>query len=601
MCYIGRSAMKHATPFTDVPAGLAPALEAKGFSELTVVQKAVLAPELAGRDLCISSQTGSGKTVALGFMVAGDLDLTAKPGKSKNARPQVLVIAPTRELAHQIGKELTWLFAGVGARLAVITGGTQYGRDFDSLKRAPHILIGTPGRLLDHIRRNSVDLSALKSLVMDEADQMLDMGFRDELEAILDRTPAERRTHLVSATLPREVLGLARRYQTDAVQVQGTRRGAANDDIEHVGYVVRVQDKVSALINLLLASPGERALVFVRTRVGTSQLALELSANGFSAAGLSGDMGQQERTATLTAFRTNAVSVLVATDVAARGLDITDVSRVIHFDLPENGEAFTHRSGRTGRAGNKGTSIMLVPPSARRRVQHLLQRTKVSLSYKSVPTAEQIRRGGDARLLAAITAQIAGDELSQRDLARQLLSQGDAVDVIAALLDRTSHVGACQPRELTPVKATKHDAKKPAARGSNARGRAFEGTRGSRDSRDEGKYVSFTISFGEKHGANASRLLAMVCRRGNVPGRSVGAIRIGEFRSVFDVEVAVAEKFAKASGRIDKREPNVKIRRWNDGPPPKHHKNHKQQGFKGRDKPRAKQARRKPGTATMRR
>lgn len=575
--------MNHAVPFNAVPAGLANALEAKGFTELTEIQKAILVPNLAGRDLRISSQTGSGKTVALGFIIAADLGDCREAGrrsKTKTARPSVLVIAPTRELAAQLSTELSWLFADLGARIAVLTGGTQYGRDFDAIKRAPHILIGTPGRLLDHIRRGSVDLSALKSLVLDEADQMLDMGFRDELEAICDQTPADRRTHLVSATLPRQVLALARRYQNDAVQVQGTRLGAANNDIVHIGHVVRASDRVSALINLLLAAPEDRALVFVRTRLGTSELALELGAHGFSVAGLSGDMGQQERTTTLNAFRSNAVRILVATDVAARGLDISDVARVIHFDLPENSEAFTHRSGRTGRAGNKGISVMLVPVSARRRVQQLLQRTGVSLSWKPVPSADQIRHSANARLLAEIAAGTNVADDVQQDLARQLLAQRDAVEVVAALLQRTDHVGPCEPRDVQTVSTTKHD--------KGARTKA--GPRRNQHSNDA-RFVPFHISWGEKHGANPSRLLALVCRRGQVQGKSVGAIRIGEFRSVFEIAADVAEEFARAAGRVDKRNPAVKIRRWTETAPKrdkahkggKTHKGHK--GHKGRARP----------------
>jgi len=552
--------------FNDVPAGLAPALERRGFSELTAIQKAVLAPELAGRDLSLSSQTGSGKTVALGFVVADDLGTRPSARKkTKRAKPSVLVIAPTRELAAQLATELDWLFADLNARIAVLTGGTDYRRDFDALGRDPHILIGTPGRLLDHIRRGSVQLSALRSLVLDEADQMLDMGFRDELEAICDATPAQRCTHLVSATFPPAVLSLARRYQTDAVQVHGTKRGAANSDIEHVGHVVRPEDKVSAMINLLLAAPTERTLAFVRTRIGTNELALELGAHGFSVAGLSGDMGQKERTATLEAFRDGAVRTLVATDVAARGLDISDVARVIHFDLPENADALTHRSGRTGRAGNKGTSIMLVPGNARRRVKHLVQRAGISLAFKKLPCPQEIRRRAEGRLLAEVALEASSGTTPHVALAEQLLAQGDAVDIVAALIARGNHVGPCEPRDIQPVVDKKHDrARKP-------------GKREREQARRNTNFVPFHITWGERHGANPSRLLAMVCRRGNVPGRAVGQIRIGEFRSVFEVDVKLADNFARAASQLDKRNPRVKIRRWTEKAPPRRNNHGKPQ------------------------
>jgi ATP-dependent RNA helicase DeaD len=387
---------------------------------------------------------------------------------------------------------------------------------------------------------------------------MLDMGFRDELEGILEQTPEDRQTHLVSATLPREVLALANRYQRDPAAVHGTQPGAANDDIEHVGHLVRAQDKVAALINILLAEPDQRVLVFVRTRVATSEVAIQLSSAGFSAAPLSGDMGQRERTATLNAFRTDAVRVLVATDVAARGLDIADVSRVLHFDLPENAEAFTHRSGRTGRAGNKGTSVLFVPPMGRRRVEHMLRQSRVGLSWQPLPTPEQIRSTADDRLVAEL---VDGSEVSDsrlREVAARLLEGSDAVDVVAALLRRSDHIGPCQPR---PVQAIDPTSRPP-------RSNKHQGSRPGRG-RGNQSFTPFHITWGGNHGANPSRLLALVCRRGGVRGHSIGAIRIGAHHSVVEVASNVAEDFARAASKLDRRNPKVKIRRWNDKQAPK--------------------------------
>ena len=344
-------------PFSNVPAGLGPTLKARGFENLTAVQSAILAEGLTGRDLRISSQTGSGKTVAVGLVLANDLANAQDPGKSHDrngpARPQVLLVAPTRELAAQLGEELGWLFRPLGKTIAVVTGGTNIGLDFRALRSNPQVLVGTPGRLFDHVKRASIDLSDLSAVVLDEADEMLDMGFRDELEGILETTPTERHTHMVSATFPREVLALAARYQRDAYTVQGGDPKGANTDITHVAHDVRMGNRIDALVNIFLSSPDERTLVFVRTRVATADVATDLTAAGFKAFALNGEMGQRERTATLDAFREGKVQFLIATDVAARGLDIRDVNRIVHFDLPENPEAFTHRSGRTGRAGGR--------------------------------------------------------------------------------------------------------------------------------------------------------------------------------------------------------------------------------------------------------
>jgi ATP-dependent RNA helicase DeaD len=551
--------MQYEAPLAAVPAALAGAIERKGFKELTAVQQAVLAPELDGRDLRISSQTGSGKTVAIGFAIADQLADPA-PRTGSTASPVALVIAPTRELAAQIGSELRWLYRDLPIRMTVLTGGTQIGRDFKMLARGPELLIATPGRLLDHVRRGSVRLDQVRVVVLDEADQMLDMGFRDELEGILDETPDERRTHLVSATLPRDVLALANRYQRDAAPVHGTRPGAANRDIDHVGHLVRANDRTGALINLLLAEPEQRTLVFARTRLATAELAQQLVVAGFSAAALSGDMGQRERTATLDAFRADAVRVLVATDVAARGLDISDVARVVHFDPPDNAEAFTHRSGRTGRAGNKGQSVMLVPPGARRRVEMQLRRAGVNLTWQPVASAADICRRADDRLVAELAADGDAPEPALRELAARLVEDADPVDVVAALLARSEHRGPCKPRAVHEVAADRHPAR------GKAQARPPRG-RGNRSQPDG--FTPFHVSWGGDQGANKSRLLAMVCRRGGVRGHSIGAIRIGRFHSVVEVCSSVADSFARAAGRLDRRNPQVKIRPWDPDRAPK--------------------------------
>ena len=577
-------------PFADVPEGLAGALEAQGFTELTAVQKAVLAPGLSNRDLRISSQTGSGKTVAIGFVLApalSGLEASAERAAARAAgaaRPRALLVAPTRELAAQIGRELSWLYASLRLRIAVVTGGTSITGDLRTLRNGPQVLIGTPGRLRDHLERGALDLSETRAVVLDEADEMLDMGFRDDLEMILDQTPADRGTHLMSATFPQEVLGLARRYQRDAVHVEGTAAGVANHDISHVGMMVRPDDRLDALVNVLLAAPGERTLIFVRTRVSAASLAADLAACGFSIAALSGDMGQRERTATLHSFAVGAVQGLVATDVAARGLDMRDVTRVIHFDLPETSEGLVHRSGRTGRAGNKGTSIAFVTPMAQRRASSLFRNARVRTTWQPVPTPEQIRSAADARLLAEVAAESRGDagasvvgdaaedrgeavvsrgsgnehDQRTRALAHELLASCDAVDVVAALLARSRHAGPCEPRVVRALPSHAGGAGGRDAR--PGRGPRAAGPARPERHRDEGSFTSFSVSWGASHGANPSRLLAMVCRRGGVRSNSIGAIRVGEHRSTVDVASHVADDFAAAARHPDARNPAVTIR-----------------------------------------
>ncbi len=447
--------------FDDVSPAIRAALEGRGFTALTPVQEAVLDPALAGRDLRIFSQTGSGKTVAVGLAIAPALEIAAAaappgavPGPFKPARPFALVVAPTRELATQIGSELAWLFEPLKVSVTVVTGGASYPRELAALRKGPLVIAGTPGRLLDHLSRKSIDLSALAVVVLDEADQMLDMGFRDELEAILEKTPETRRTLLLSATFPREVQRLADRCQRDAVVAAGAGAGERNEDIAHVAHIVLAEERDRALLNLLLMAPGDRALVFVRTREGAAELADRLSDAGLPARAIHGDLEQRDRTRTLDAFRSGAVTTLVATDVAARGLDVPDVTRVIHADPPNDSEVFTHRSGRTARAGKKGQSIILIPPGMRERVKSMLRRAGVEATWSAAPSAADVLRAADDRLAAELLTPPEGAPAPNprlQALAEKLLAAMDPRDLVTALLSRGNHAGACAPADVTPI------------------------------------------------------------------------------------------------------------------------------------------------------
>ncbi len=574
--------------FEALPPAIAAALTSRGFTALTTVQEAVLDPALAGRDLRISSQTGSGKTVAVGLVLVPGLEAAVNERASlppapqtgpSPCRPAALLVAPTRELAAQLQKELSWLYQPLGIRVAAVVGGTSYGGELRSLRTGPLVIVGTPGRLLDHLERGSIDPSAAFSVVLDEADQMLDLGFRDELEAILGKTPPERRTHLVSATFPREVLSLANRYQRNAADVQGTQRGEANEDITHVAHMVRSGERDAVLVNLLLLAPGERTLVFVRTRADAADIADRLANRGFGARALSGEMEQWERTKTLDAFRNGNISTLVATDVAARGLDVPDVSRVIHADPPNDPEAFTHRSGRTGRAGRKGTSIVLLPPSAREGVGRLFRRARVEGTFLPAPTAADVLRAADDRLIAELTAAPAEDakeDARLRGLADRLLATEDPAKLVTALLARARHTGACAPETVTPVALQPQRPQAFEQRGGPSRGGYDDrGPRGGYDRGDRGSgpsngpgpihapmhagFVPFRVTWGERHGADPRRVLALVCRRGGIQGNQVGAIRIGEVESTFEVAVPVAAEFAELVRKPDTRDPRIRI------------------------------------------
>jgi len=431
--------------FSAVPPPLARALERRGFESLTPVQTAVLNPELMGRDLRISSRTGSGKTVALGLVVAPALIESAS---APSMGPRVLLVAPTRELAAQIGKELQWLYAELKITVCVVTGGTSVSAEQRALTRKPTVVVGTPGRLCDHLNRGLLDLTHVTAVVLDEADQMLDLGFREPLELLLGSLNEGCRTHLVSATFPRAVLALAARYQQNALSVVGSEVESAHSDISYVAHVVHPRERYAALVNTLLMAPDERALVFVRTRADASGVAGRLANDGFRAAALSGEMAQADRTRTLDAFRAGSITVLVCTDVASRGIDVPEVQRVIHGDLPDGPEPLTHRSGRTGRAGNKGISILIVPANSRGFAEMLLRGARVRADFRPAPSAQDVSRAAEQRLFDQI-ANAEHDTSEHADLAKRLLAELGPEMLAQVLLSKLAAHGPCAPHTLS--------------------------------------------------------------------------------------------------------------------------------------------------------
>lgn len=549
-------------PFALVPPALAPALRARGFEALTPVQAAVLVPSAAGRDLQISSKTGSGKTVALGLALAPTL--TSAPAGPLPG-PRALIIVPTRELANQVAEELTWLYAGQrGVRVAAVTGGTPLFRDRQVLAGRPALLVGTPGRLLDHLRSGQFDPAAVKELVLDEADQMLDLGFREELEAILDSLPAERRTQLVSATFPEGILRLAERYQQDPLAIEGTRLGEANLDIEHEAYAVERSGRYGLLVDLLALQDAPRTLVFVERRAEALALAHRLEADGFAAQPLSGELSQSLRERTLAAFRSGQVRVLVATDVAARGLDVPDVAAVIHGSLPINAETYTHRAGRTGRAGKRGLSILFAPHYKRRDVERLAREARIRFQWRRSPDSAAVRAEVRARERARLAAELqtalaAGPSAERLEEARSLLEGRDPAALVAALLERLA-AGAPRPSAAPGASAARAASADSATAARSSAAPAGDPPAAPPRPRSEGG-VRFTINWGAARGATPPRLVASLCRRGRVRGFHIRAIEVFERHSTFEIHPQVAEAFEDFASRRDPRDPGILIQR----------------------------------------
>ena len=384
---------------SNLPQTLSAALTAKGYDTLTPVQEAVTAGDYAGRDLLVSAQTGSGKTVGFGLAMAADI--LNEDGKfERAATPLALVIAPTRELAMQVRREFDWLYAQAGIVTASAVGGMDPRSERRAIERGAHVIVATPGRLRDHIAREVVDLSALKVVVLDEADEMLDMGFSEDLEFILENAPEDRRTLLFSATVPRGIAKLAQTYQKDdAERVEVGSKDSQHSDITYLALNVAPSDTEKAIINLLRYHDAQTAIIFANTRSMVARLAAKFSNRGFSVVSLSGELSQNERTHALQALRDGRARVCIATDVAARGIDLPNLELVIHADLPSNAEALLHRSGRTGRAGRKGTSVLVVPARQRGKAQRLLKFAKLEAEWGTPPSAEDVLARDEERII----------------------------------------------------------------------------------------------------------------------------------------------------------------------------------------------------------
>jgi ATP-dependent RNA helicase DeaD len=582
--------------FSSAHPALRRALAARSYAEPTPVQALVL-EAAAERDLLVSAQTGSGKTVAFGLALAprllGDAERLDKPGA-----PRALIVTPTRELALQVHRELQWLYAETGARLTTCVGGMDPRREQHALSHGVHIVIGTPGRLCDHLERGALVLARIDAVVLDEADEMLDMGFREDLERLLDGMPADRRTLMFSATIPKGIATLAKRYQKSALRIAATAEGDRHRDIEYHAVPIVPRERDLAVVNLLRYHDVPGALVFCQTRDGVTHLAANLNERGFSVVALSGELSQRERNQALQALRDGRARVCVATDVAARGLDLPDLGVVIHADLPQNQQTLVHRSGRTGRAGKHGLAILIVPDKARRFVERLLHGARIEASWREAPSADDIRvRDQDLLVLEIRSLVDEVDAVTEEDrrVAQLLLGDKPAEALVAALV-RLRRDARPAPEELTPVMKAARRPERPSPRASTSPARAAsdrrerrvedrgnpdgpdrrrskpargEPARGERPQRapagsargpgggGEGRW--FTVNVGRSKNADPKWLIPLLCRRGNVTKRAIGKINVLARETRVEIAPDAADKFAEAIRRPDDKDRNIHI------------------------------------------
>ncbi|HWO76779.1 MAG TPA: DEAD/DEAH box helicase [Bacillus sp. (in: firmicutes)] len=437
--------MKLTTKFDEL--GLSPLLlksiNRMGFEEATPIQAETIPVTLQGYDVIGQAQTGTGKTVAFGVPLLERINV-------RNPLVQGLIIAPTRELAVQVSEELYKLGQDKRVKVLSIYGGQDIQRQIRALKKGPHIIVGTPGRIMDHMNRGTIDFSHVHTVVLDEADEMLNMGFVEDIEAILSKVPAERQTLLFSATMPGPIRSIANRFMKDPKLIRTKAKEMTVPQIEQSYIEVHEKKKFDVLTRLLDIQSPELAIVFGRTKRRVDELANALTIRGYTAEGIHGDLTQAKRLAVLKKFKSNAIDILVATDVAARGLDISGVTHVYNFDIPQDPESYVHRIGRTGRAGKTGTAITFVTPRETSYLRVVEETTKKKMNKMKVPSFDEAIEGQQRMVIEQLQSIIERQEAKfYYKAAEELLEKEDAVAVVAAALKMLTKEPNETPIELT--------------------------------------------------------------------------------------------------------------------------------------------------------
>lgn len=522
------------------------AVQDMGYEKPTPVQTQVIPLLLAGEDVFAQSQTGTGKTAAFALPILNNL----KPGQ---ARVQCLVLSPTRELAIQVAGAFHDFGKSTGFSVLPVYGGQAYARQINRLKRGVDIVVGTPGRLLDLIRKQELDLSAVKIVILDEADEMLSMGFIEDIQSILDKVPDTRQTALFSATLPQAIQQLASRYMHDPHTIKITDKHMTVDKIEQRYYLVSNNQKFAALTRIFEMEDVERALVFASTKISTEQLASKLSSRGFQAEVINGNLDQDARIRVLNRFKQNQLQVLVATDVAARGLDIEDISHVFNYDLPREVEGYVHRIGRTGRAGKAGIAITFVSPKELWFLNRIEKFTKQEIIKAEIPSEEEILQHRESSLLERVRIWLKRDRCSkEKELITALVAEGyDPIDLAAVALKMSRADEKQRPIETVQPVAAKSRSKKVKNNTSKTR---------SSMPHEEGM-VRIVVNSGHKHGINPSEIVGSIARFSNIPGRSIGKILIEDTHSFVDIEAQYVEKVLAQTGQIRMKKDQVTFKR----------------------------------------
>ena len=487
-------------------------LESMGFTEFTPIQEQVIRPIVEGKDVIGQAHTGTGKTAAFTIPILNNLDLDVY-------QPQCLILCPTRELAVQVKKEIKNISQHMPVVSASVYGGAPIVDQIKKIKKGVHIIVGTPGRTIDLIRRKVIRFESLKTIILDEADEMLKMGFKEDIDTILENIPGDVQTLLFSATIPKNVLHLKNKYQNNPVFIKTISDEVTSDTIQQSYYMVKHTNKVDALARIIDIYAPKLTLVFCNTKRKVDEVTEAMIEKGYNCDKIHGDIKQSTRMDVLNKFNNGVISILVATDVAARGLDIKDVEAVVNYDVPEKEDYYVHRIGRTGRAGSKGYSFTLTSARELERIESIERFTKKAISKRNIPTAEKVQEVRKEKLAGEIIAMINAEDLSeQMTMAESLLSQGmDPNQVIAALIKMNYSFKMTGEMSDLNEKVIKRN-KKPGT------------TRNEKENVDR-----FYIAVGKKDKAKAKDILGAVTGECGISGDQVAKIDLYETYTFFDV------------------------------------------------------------------
>jgi ATP-dependent RNA helicase DeaD len=531
------------TTFKDLnlPESIVQVVSELGYETPSPIQAQCIPHLLNGEDVLGLAQTGTGKTAAFALPLLANIDISAN-------HPQVLVLAPTRELAIQVAEAFQSYSRHLrGFHVLPIYGGQSYNIQFKQLKRGPQVVVGTPGRIMDHLKRQTLDLSNLTTLVLDEADEMLRMGFIDDVETIIKEMPETRQTALFSATMPDQIKRITKRYMNNPTEVKIKAKTSTVENIEQKCWIVRGVNKLDALTRMLETEEFDGVIIFARTKTATVELAERLEARGYRSAALNGDMNQQSRERTIARLKSGSLDILVATDVAARGLDVERLSLVVNYDIPTDTESYVHRIGRTGRAGRKGKAILFAAPRERRLLKAIERATRQQITIMDLPTRDEVTQTRITNFEKQLFSVVESEDLSfYRTLFEQIENNTDIddLDLAAALLYLAQKDKPLQPVEekFVEPRANERGDRRRRDRDDRAeRGRGRDrNERGGDKPRGRGRPTdieleTYRLDVGRAHGVQVKNIVGAIANEADINSRFIGDIKLNDDYSTIEL------------------------------------------------------------------